>query len=880
MVTLRPYQEEAVEAIEKEWGSGNKRTLLVMATGCHEPGQGILMADGKVKKATNIQAGDKLMGDDGTARTVLVMHRGIAPLYKITPIKGKAFVVTKDHVLTLVHTVTGATTEITVSDYMSASNNFKHLYKLYRSGLIHEFAGVQDRDLPVHPYLLGILIGDGHLVNGTSVTTMDQEIVDTLYHFSKQYNYSIREEHCVQTGKAKTYHFRCGYSKENLHKRLRKLGLYGTKSTCKFIPEEYKTAPSEQRTQLLAGILDTDGHLSGNCVYDYISASSRLANDVAFVARSLGFSANITECVKSNQEGYESNYWRVCISGDATILPMKVAHKLSSERLQKKNVLRTGIESVQFMGIGDYVGFTVDGNNRYLMDDFTVTHNCGKTIVFAETTRRRVQKGEKVLILAHRGELLEQAADKLKMTTGLDSGLEKAQSTAVDSELPVVVGSVQTMQRDNRLEQYAPDAFGTIIVDEAHHAVTDGYQKVLGHFPDAKVLGTTATSDRTDMRNLGLFFDSLAYEYNLPRAIREGYLSPIKALTVPLQIDIRQLSLTGGDYNPEEIDTALDPYLEQIADEMAYTCRDRHTVVFLPLIKTSVKFRDLLIQRGMSAVEVNGESPDRKEILADFENGKYQVICNSMLLTEGWDCPCVDCVVMLRPTKSRSLFCQVAGRGTRLYPGKEYLLLLDFLWLTQKHELCRPASLVCKHDDTANVMTRNLAKETEAVDILDAEARAEKDVVAEREEALARQLEAMRRRKRQFVDPLQFEMSINSEDLVNYVPSFGWEMAPASDKQKKALEKFGIWAEDVDNAGKASVILDRLQKRKTEGLSTPKQIRCLERYGFRHVGTWRMTEAQYVIKRLAMNNWRIPTDLGDPATYKQRKEYKYESYAW
>lgn len=139
-----------------------------------------------------------------------------------------------------------------------------------------------------------------------------------------------------------------------------------------------------------------------------------------------------------------------------------------------------------------------------------------------------------------------------------------------------------------------------------------------------------------------------------------------------------------------ELGTALDPYLEQIAAEMVQRCRGRKTVVFLPLIKTSQKFRDLLNAKGLQAAEVNGQSTDRKEVLADFDAGKYNVLCNSMLLTEGWDCPSVDCVVVLRPTKVRSLYSQMVGRGTRLSEGKADLLLLDFLWMTDKHELLPP----------------------------------------------------------------------------------------------------------------------------------------------------------------------------------------------
>ena len=156
------------------------------------------------------------------------------------------------------------------------------------------------------------------------------------------------------------------------------------------------------------------------------------------------------------------------------------------------------------------------------------------------------------------------------------------------------------------------------------------------------MLGVTATPDRGDMKNLGTVFESLAYEYTLPKAIKEGYLSPIQAVTIPLKIDMSAVSVQAGDFKSGDIATALDPYLDRIAEEMGKYCRNRKTVVFLPLVKTSQKFRDILNKNGFQAAEVNGESRDRAEVLEDFAAGRYNVLCNSMLLTEGWDCPDVD----------------------------------------------------------------------------------------------------------------------------------------------------------------------------------------------------------------------------------------------
>lgn len=505
-----------------------------------------------------------------------------------------------------------------------------------------------------------------------------------------------------------------------------------------------------------------------------------------------------------------------------------------------------------------------EGRLKTLLNQATGT---GKTVEFSEITDQQVKKGERVLQLAHREELLTQAADKLKEMTGLDSVLEKAESHTFGSFIPVTVASVQSMSQSKRLAQFPPDYFPTIIVDEAHHAMSDSYQRILQHFSGAKILGVTATPDRGDKKNLGEFFDSIAYEYLMSQAIRDGYLVPIRAQMIPLELDIGNVKVSNGDYSAGDIGCALEPYLEQIADEMVKYASERKTVVFLPLIATSQKFCRMLTDRGLRAAEVNGNSDDRAEVLEDFENGRYDILCNSMLLTEGWDCPSVDCICVLRPTKVRGLYQQMVGRGTRLYPGKNDLLLLDFLWLTERHDLCRPSALISKDEKIGAMIDKRIAENNGSVDIIEAEEQAEKDVLAEREAALARELAEMRKRKRKLVDPLQYALSIAAEDLTNYVPTFMWEQAPPSQKQLEFLERRGIFPESVPNTGMASLLIDRLVRRQQEGLATPKQIRCLERYGFRQVGTWAFESANKMISMLAGNGWQVPYGM-QPALYR------------
>ena len=870
---LRPYQVEAKQAILSEWSEGRRKTLLVLPTGCHAQGEKVLLADGRSKKVEDVQVGDKLIGADGKTRNVLLLHRGESEMYRIVPIKGEPFTVTKDHTLTLIRTREcsnprypcqrhdGELVDVTVNEWLCWSESKKHLHKLIRSGAIQAFPAHRNARMEINPYFLGVILGDGCIVHGVSVTTPDKEIKSVIERQADVWNLRIRTE---PAGKATTYFLVSdrGRRSNRLIKALRRLRLYGGRAGDKLVPDAYKYTDLANRLEILAGLLDTDGHCTYKG-YDYISKSRRLADDVAFLCRSAGLRASVKPCIKGYRD-FKDEYYRVSISGDCSIIPCRVKRKIADKRQQKKSVLRTGFH-VEPAGCGEYYGFTVDGDNRYLLSDFTITHNCGKTIVFSALTQEQVKKDHRVLIMAHRGELLSQAADKLKMLTGLDAAFEQGENRSLGSFFPVTVGSVQSLCQEKRLSMFPQDYFQDIIVDEAHHALSESYQRVLAHFPDANVLGVTATPDRGDKQTLGTFFDSQAYEYSMSRAIREGYLSPVKARMIPLQVDISKAGISGGDYNAADIGCALEPYLHQIAGEMARYCRGRKTVVFLPLIATSQKFCRMLNDVGMRAAEVNGMSDDRSKILAEFENGMYDVLCNSMLLTEGWDCPAVDCIVILRPTKVRSLYQQMVGRGMRLFPGKENLLLLDFLWLTERHDLCRPSALIAKDANIAAMMDENLRNDEE-VDILEAEEDAERDVLREREEALARELAAMRSKKKKLVDPIHYALSIAAEDLTSYAPTFPWEMGPPSEKQLAFLENRGILPDTVENAGLASLLIDRLKRRQEEGLATPKQIRCLERYGFRRVGTWQFDAASALISRLAMNHWRVPQGM-TPSVY-------------
>lgn len=556
--------------------------------------------------------------------------------------------------------------------------------------------------------------------------------------------------------------------------------------------------------------------------------------------------------LKSDSKTANKNFAEniVDIAVDAFLeLPFKEQQSYRLIKVRKKSDKEYFFELLEFKirpakkMFAKYVGFTVDEDNRYLTDDRILTHNCGKTIVFTDLLQTVLKTGQRALVLAHTGELLEQAIDKIENFSDLATSLEKASSTAIGSGKPIVVGSIQTMCRDNRLEQYPEDFFQYIIVDEAHHSMSPSCQKILGHFKNAKVLGVTATPNRGDQKKLEDYFQSKAYEYEFRQAIKDKFLCPIKVETVSAEIDICDVKMQNGDFAARDIGETLEGYLTNIAKVIKQRCSERKTVVFLPLVSTSQKFCKILNEMGVPSTEVNGKTSNREEVLQDFKDGKYKVICNAMLLTEGWDCPEVDCIVVLRPTRSDSLYRQMCGRGCRLAPGKKDLLLLDFLWLSKRVDLMRPAVLIGTSENIVKRMTaKTIRKADKELDLFALEKEAENDYQTEIEAALMKQLQEASERKIR-ADRVSAAQSVVREvgnflddsNLRNFKHKKTWERQPATPNQKGALKKFGMTKGDLKyiTKGAASVLISSFVNRRDKGLCTYKQARLLKSFGIK-----------------------------------------------
>jgi len=370
--------------------------FLEAPTGCHAKGTEILMRNGTLKLVEDIQVGDILMGPGSSPREVLELHSGEQVMYEVTPIKGEPFIVNKDHILSLLRTndgtkLTNSIINISIKDYLEKSKTFKHIHKLYRVPV-----SFSKNKLKVPPYILSILLGDGRN-RGTDITNSDKPVIQAWGDYAKEIGLRITTNKLslnMNRGReAKKKNFLLDF--------LREYNLIHNKH----IPHEYKTSSKQDRLELLAGLIDTDGHLCRNC-FEIISKYDQLAKDIIFVARSLGFSA--TSSIKWVQlEGWDEPkpYHRINISGNVDTIPTRVTRKQASPRKQIKNVLRTGF-TLQKLKKDQYYGFTVDEDHLYLMGDFIVTHNSGKSgcAYFAH------EKGElkKTIILCHQKILQDQ----------------------------------------------------------------------------------------------------------------------------------------------------------------------------------------------------------------------------------------------------------------------------------------------------------------------------------------------------------------------------------------------------------------------------------------------------------------------------------------
>lgn len=450
----------------------------------------------------------------------------------------------------------------------------------------------------------------------------------------------------------------------------------------------------------------------------------------------------------------------------------------------------------------------------------------GKTICFGMITRRCIEKGGRVLILAHTEELINQATNKLDML-GVDVGVEKAEQRARSLFDPdAVIASVQTM-KPKRLATWDPDYFTMVIVDECHRSTAVSYQRILNHFSSAKVLGVTATAERSDGENLGNVFETVAYEMNLWQGMTASnpgpYLSQLRFVQCDVDIDLRSLKATPDDYTDAFLEERIGPMVEVLANAIRQEIGDRKTLVFMPQVKSSQAMATAFQSMGIRADWVSGDDQDRKRKIQDFRDGNTKILVNCSVLLEGFDVPDIGALALGRPTNWWGLYSQMVGRCTRIAPGKTDALIIDFNYLTTKHDLVKPIDLFAgpKMDDEVAKIAEELIATDKSITLVQAIEKAEK-------EHERRSVVRIKAREREIK---YRKVSYNPLDVCDTlgIPFRGFKTSDtiihkATPGQSRELARMGIEGADQMSRARASTMLDYLGSRWKNGLATHKQV--------------------------------------------------------
>jgi hypothetical protein len=701
--TLRPYQVEAVEAGVRFFMDLGARynALMMLPTGCHAVGTGILMADGSVKPVEFVVEGESVMGPDSKPREVLSLCRGTGLMYRITPHRGgKPFIVNEDHVLSLVSTNEGKLDFqcyqrggeqqfVTVMEYLKKAKSWKHLRKLHRSRTII-FAG--NGMLPIPPWILGVILGDGCLLNGgVNITTPDNEIIRDVKRFAEDWGLDIRVAN-KRGNAAVDLHIIKRQHKYNktipniLTNELRLLDLAEKGSADKFVPEIYKTASVESRLEILAGLLDTDGHQDGHGGYDFISKSTMLAGDVAYIARSLGISVHESLEYKQSQNGTGGYYSRLHLSGDTAKIPCRVERKKAPARRQKKNNLVTGF-TIEPMGEGEFYGFNLSGDHLYLTSDFFVHHNSGKSLCVAGIAQRL---DGPVLVFQPSKEILEQNLAKYE-SYGYRAAVYSASKDRreIGHVTFATIGSVK-----NRPDLFRE--FRYVIIDECHGVCAkneDGmYTRFLRELGDVKVCGLSATPYRlvTDgfggsilkflTRTRPRVFKELIYYVQNGDLFREGYLARLQYTDASAGFDRGQLKLnsTGADYDDDSVARyyAKSGFMDRVAAATRRAMTERkNALIFTRFVEDGEKLMRMV--PGVEMVTAESTKREREAVVGHFRLGITKAVVNCNCLAVGFDYPELETVILARPTMSLALYYQQCGRGIRPHPEKEYTEVID-----------------------------------------------------------------------------------------------------------------------------------------------------------------------------------------------------------
>lgn len=502
----------------------------------------------------------------------------------------------------------------------------------------------------------------------------------------------------------------------------------------------------------------------------------------------------------------------------------------------------------------------------------------GKTVIAAGIIDQ--DREGRTLFLADQNELCEQPRNVIRRFSGLVADLEKATDIA-SLQSQVVVASSQTLMNPERLTRYPRDHFARIIIDEAHRG-TERDIVIADRFPGARVLGLTATAYRKNLADLSRWYDGVAFEMSIHSLIEAGFAPRLRVMPMAVDIDLENVGFSrtihGKDYNLQDLDTAIRPYYEEVARQLYEDYRDRHIIAYLPLIKSSKEFSEILRAHGLEAKHVDGESPDRDEIIQGFAAGQFNIITNSEVLSTGVDLPIADAMLDLSPTASMVRYNQRAGRLNRVLPGvvddlpeeeqaierraridqskKPDVIVIDVLFQHERLTTMNAASLIADSEEEAKAIKKYIDRLKSPEELAEIKKRVQEEKEAQLIEAIDK---AAHRTGGKVFDAHHIGTILQEDRLRGYEPVNRWELKPATDAQLRYIGTFGIDPDTVDTAGLASRLLNVMVFRRKHNLATLKQVQLMRRLQIEDADIYTIKEASkvisYGIEKRRMGQW-------------------------
>jgi superfamily II DNA or RNA helicase len=682
--TFTPRNDDQATCVEKSIAlfKEGKNHIACAPTGwgkCFKKGSTVLLANGNLKKVEDVLVGDLLMGPDSSPRKVLSLGHGTDPMVKITPIGEDPFYVNEDHILSLKCTGSpkfgghykGEVVNISVKDYLKSTKTFKHCFKLWRPEALHFTK--PSFGLSVHPYIIGLLLGDGGLTHGVHFTTADKILADALSMEVAKFGCHLKRdlrspiEYQVIDGS----HESDGTSRNRFLDELRNLGMCHLSSS-KTIPVDYLLSSIEDRLQLLAGLLDSDGYLNAGC-FDYVSKSEKLAKGVQFLSRSLGLRAICKSCKKTcTNTGIQGDYFRVTISGDTHTVPTRLSRKKAHTRLQKKNVLVRGFK-IDKDGVGEYFGFTLSGDHLYLTGDFWVTHNT----VYASYVASQV--GQPTIIVVTKQDLMDQWYDAIVNVLKIKSSLVgKVQQDTCDWKGKLfVIAMVHSLVIPDRYPAEMYRYFGMSVFDEVHCMAADTFSRACHLFPAKYRLGLSATPVRDDGKTRILIS-------HIGPVTVEGHVVPMKpkvlvkktGWAIPMWGD-KKMPFTPGRMAP--IFKLMGSSKQRNAELVKFTLSaykaGRRTLLLSDLIDNHLKilFHELT-RAGIPGQDIAYYIGGLKKEELAYAQKRHIILGTFAMCSTGTNVPVWDTLVLCVPKVKIK---QSVGRILRSHSGKKQPVVLD-----------------------------------------------------------------------------------------------------------------------------------------------------------------------------------------------------------